>query len=209
MIVVAGSANIDLVAQVAHHPAAGETLIAQESTSNEVAAMFSKPRVGLAGDPDSPWRLVADIGGTHARFALVDEYGALQAQETLRCAAFAGPAEAVRHYLSSHQAGSVRAAAVAVATAVYKDRIAFTNRASWAFSQRGLGAQLGIENFRVLNDFTALALAIPRLDHEWLLPVIPDVHGDPEAPRAVLGPGTGLGVSGVLRVAGRWHALDS
>lgn len=171
--------------------------------------MFDKPRVGIAGDPDSAWRLVADIGGTNARFALADDYGALRGQETLRCEAFDGPAEAVRHYLSNQKVGSIRAAAIAVATAVYEDRIAFTNRASWSFSIDELGRQLGVKDFHVINDFTALALSIPRLDREWLNPVTADGQREPRAPCAVIGPGTGLGVSGVFHFGRRWHALDS
>ncbi|WP_423821232.1 glucokinase [Salinisphaera sp. SPP-AMP-43] len=171
--------------------------------------MFDKPRVGLAGDPDSSWRLVADIGGTHARFALADDYGALQGQQTLPCEEFNGPADAARHYLSNQNVGSIRAAAIAVATAVYEDHIAFTNRSSWSFSIAELGRQLGVKTFRVINDFTALALSIPRLDREWLVPITPDGQREPNAPRAVIGPGTGLGVSGVFHFGERWHALDS
>ncbi|MGN8158231.1 glucokinase [Salinisphaera sp. RV14] len=170
--------------------------------------MFDKPRVGLAGDPDSSWRLVADVGGTNARFALADDYGALQGQETLRCEDFSGLAEATRHYLSNRNVGSIRAAAVAVATAVYEDHVAFTN-SPWSFSIRDLGRQLGVKDFHVVNDFTALALSIPRLDREWLVPVTPHGGGTPNAPRAVIGPGTGLGVSGVFHFGGRWRALDS
>lgn len=170
--------------------------------------MFNKPRVGIAGDPDSSWRLVADVGGTNARFALADDYGALQAEQSLRCADFDGLAEAVRHYLSNHNVGSIRAAAVAVATAVYVDQVSFTN-SSWSFSIRELARQLGVKDFHVVNDFTALALSIPRLDREWVIPVTADGRREPHAPRAVIGPGTGLGVSGVFHFGRRWHALDS
>lgn len=170
--------------------------------------MFDKPRVGMAGDPDSSWRLVADVGGTNARFALADDYGALQGQETLRCEDFDGLAEAARHYLSNRNVGSIRAAAVAVATAVYEDHVAFTN-SPWSFSIRELGRQLGVKDFHVINDFTALALSIPRLDREHLVPITGDGRREPRSPRAVIGPGTGLGVSGVFQFGRRWHALDS
>ncbi|RJS93097.1 glucokinase [Salinisphaera sp. Q1T1-3] len=169
--------------------------------------MINKARVGLAGDPDSSWRLIADIGGTHARFALADDYGALQSHETLECEAFDGPAEAARAYLSRQNVNSIRAAAFAVATAVYTDHIAFTNRASWSFSIRELGNQLGVQQFRVINDFTALALSIPRLDREWLVPVSGHGTRDFDAPLAVIGPGTGLGVSGVIPTRHGWQAL--
>lgn len=169
--------------------------------------MSNKARVGLAGDPDSSWRLVADIGGTHARFALADDYGALREYETLECEQFDGPAAAARQYLSDKQVGSIRAAGFAVATAVYSDHVAFTNRASWSFSIEELGRQLGIQQFRVINDFTALALSVPRLDRENLVPVTTDGRRDFDAPLAVIGPGTGLGVSGVIPTRHGWHAL--
>lgn len=170
--------------------------------------MQNKPCVDHSSTQNTSWRLVADIGGTNARFALADEQGVLQRQETLRCDAYNGPAEAIQHYLSKHSVNDIRAAAIAVATAVHEDRITFTNRASWSFSRRELGQQLGVKDFHVINDFTALALAIPRLGSDSLVPVSPNGRGEPQAPRAVIGPGTGLGVSGVLRVAGHWHALD-
>lgn len=169
--------------------------------------MINKPRVGLAGDPDSRWRLVADIGGTHARFALVDEYGALESQRTLDCDAFDGPAAAAQYYLNDVGVGSINAAAIAVATAVYEDRIAFTNRAAWSFSIRELGDQLGVgKRFQVINDFTALALSLPRLEARDLIRV-GGGRGDPNAPLAVVGPGTGLGVSGAIPTRAGWHAL--
>ena len=169
--------------------------------------MINKARVGLAGDPDSAWRLVADIGGTSARFALADDYGALQAHETLPCEDFDGPAEAARAYLSQREVGSIRAAAFAVATPVYTDHIAFTNRESWPFSVSELGRALGVAQCRVINDFTALALSIPRLDREWLVPVSEHGTRTIDAPMAVIGPGTGLGATGVVPTKHGWHAL--
>lgn len=171
--------------------------------------MFAKPRIGIAGDPDSSWRLVADIGGTNARFALADDYGALRDQKSFRCDQFSDPAEAVRHYLSNRQVGSVRAAALAVATPVYEDHVAFTNRSAWSFSIRDLGQRLGVKDFHVINDFTALALSVPRLKRDCLLQVGKQGQIEQRAPKAVLGPGTGLGVSGVFHAGGHWNALDS
>ncbi len=173
----------------------------------ENVPMINKARVGLAGDPDSAWRLVADIGGTSARFALADDYGALQAHDTLSCEDFDGPAEAARAYLSGRDVGSIREAAFAVATPVYADRISFTNRASWSFSVSELGQQLGVAQCRVINDFTALALSIPRLDREWLVPVSEHGRRTFDAPLAVIGPGTGLGATGVIPTKHGWHAL--
>ncbi|MDA3920409.1 MAG: glucokinase [Salinisphaera sp.] len=169
--------------------------------------MINKPRVGLAGDPDSRWRLVADIGGTHARFALVDDYGAMNSQQTLKCDQFDGPAAAAQQYLKQVDVGSIRAAVIAVATAVYEDHVAFTNRAAWSFSIRELGQQLGVgQHLHVFNDFTALALSLPRLARNSLIQ-IGGGTGDPETPLAAIGPGTGLGVSGVIPTRAGWYAL--
>ena len=115
-----------------------------------------------------PW-LVADIGGTNARLGLVTEPGgAVQHVRKLPVADHAHPELAVQAYLAEEaglQGAAYRAprrAALAVATAVGQDEIAFTN-SHWRFSCAGLQAALGLERLLVLNDFEALALSLPRL----------------------------------------------
>src|SRR5215510_6379156 len=106
-------------------------------------------------------RLLADIGGTNIRFALLA--GAQPEHEvSLRCADFDGLEQAARHYLG--QAGNPRisAAAIDVATAVTSDLIKLTN-SPWAFSIEQTRRQLGLQRLLVLNDFTALALSLPGL----------------------------------------------
>ena len=88
--------------------------------------------------------------------------------------------------------------AIAIATPITGDRVAMTNH-HWTFSIRELQAQLGLARLRVVNDFTALALALPRLGEadRWQL------GGDAPEPGCaigLIGPGTGLGVSGLLPV---------
>lgn len=151
-------------------------------------------------------RLVADLGGTSARFALVDRAGMLRHVTTLACDDFAGPAEAIRHYLAHAGSPTIRLAAIAVATAVVDDRVALTNRRDWSFSVTALRDELGLERLEVLNDFAALALSLPRLGANAVRQVGAG-QGDPNAARAVLGPGTGLGVSGLVAHAGGWTAL--
>lgn len=159
-----------------------------------------------SGRADGRWRLVADIGGTNARFALADAAGQVQGAQTLACDDFVGPAEAALHYLGLVGVSGVAEAAIAVATAVVGDRVALTNRPDWSFSIRALRSQLDLGRLRVINDFTALALALPRLQPEELRQV---GGGSPDraCPRAVLGPGTGLGVSGLIPSPGGWVAL--
>ena len=156
-----------------------------------------------------PW-LVADVGGTNVRFGLVDdEGGEVRHVQVFATAAYAGPAQAAVAYLAQRQAADARfraprAAAFAVATAVEREPIALTN-AGWSFTCEQLQAALGVERLRVLNDFEALALALPSLGPERLCVIGPW----PPAPgtRAVVGPGTGLGVGAVVPTAAGWHAV--
>ena len=162
-------------------------------------------------EASGPW-LVADVGGTNARFGWVDggAGAAVQHIEKLPAAGHAGPADAVRAYLEGIQRrlGAAyrppRRAAVAVATAVSGDEVAFTN-SHWRFSRRALQAELGLDLLLVLNDFEALALSLPRLQPSQLR-----AHGSLPQPRGtlvVIGPGTGLGVGAVTQTAHGWVAI--
>lgn len=147
-------------------------------------------------------RLVADIGGSNARFALVDDAGAMVAPAVLDCAHYAGVVEAVTVYLSDCEiAASVTEACFSVACPAHEDRIVLTN-SPWSFSVEETRLALGLNRLRVINDFTAQALAVPHLAPGDTVQVGPGtpVSG---APVAVLGPGTGLGISGLLSMDGR------
>lgn len=145
-----------------------------------------------------PW-LVADVGGTNARFGLVTEPGGQpDTVAVLADAEHDGLPEAVAAYLADH-AGGVRpgAACVAIAGPVDGDRYRLTN-AGWTGSVR----DLGIPNAWLLNDFEALAASLPYLRDEDLVCL-----GGPEPSRGVkvvLGPGTGLGVGGLVPTAEGW-----
>lgn len=164
-----------------------------------------------ASAPSTYPRLVADIGGTNARFGWVSGPGAAAAQvRKLAVPEFAGPADAARAYLDELRATlganyrPPRHAAMAVATAVVGDRVAFTN-SHWSFSCAALQDQLGLDGLQVLNDFEALALALPHLG-----PTQQRAHREAPQPRgtlAVIGPGTGLGVAGVVQTPRGWLAL--
>jgi glucokinase len=145
-----------------------------------------------------PW-LVADVGGTNARFGLVTEPGGRsEAVAVLAVADHDGLPEAVAAYLAEH-AGGVRpgAACVAIAGPIKDDQYRLTN-AEWSGSVR----DLGIPNAWLLNDFEALATSLPYLRGADLVSL-----GGPEPSlgvKAVLGPGTGLGVGGLVPSAGGW-----
>lgn len=142
-------------------------------------------------------RLVGDIGGTNARFATLPRPGAgLEQILTLPCADFPGPAEAITHYLARTGQARPRWCAFGIANPVDGDAVRMTNH-HWAFSIRTLQDSLGLQRLLVLNDFTALALALPALGGADLVQV---GGGSPTPRRAIglLGAGTGLGISGLV-----------
>jgi glucokinase len=157
-----------------------------------------------------PW-LVADIGGTNGRFGWVaDPAQGVCHVRKLPVADYADPSLAVAAYLAEIAAVLGDAyrppcwAAFAVATPIVGDRIELTN-SHWGFSRAALAADFGLDGFLVLNDFEALALSLPRLQASQLR-----VHGgtiNPHGTLAVIGPGTGLGVGGVVETRAGWVAI--
>jgi glucokinase len=144
-------------------------------------------------------RLVGDIGGTHARFALIDGHGAgLQQLLTLRCVDHEDLCDAIGSYLGAVGGPRVEEAALAVATPVLGDRLQFTNN-PWSLSIAQTRDRLELTRLRVVNDLVALALAIPQLRADELRQLGPG-RGVPGAPIAVLGVGTGLGTAGLIQV---------
>jgi glucokinase len=149
-------------------------------------------------------RLIADIGGTNARFALVEGDGLPTEERVLAVADHAGMVEAALAYLAGRK---VEEAVLAVATPVESDAIRFTN-SPWTFRISELPDALGIPTVVVINDFVAQALAIPHLQPDELEPL----HAGeplPTRPIGVIGPGTGLGVAGLVPARGRWIALPT
>lgn len=147
--------------------------------------------------------LVADIGGTNARFALVEQGPAgvsLAVKKATEADDYANVADAALAFLGEAGAKPQRAV-FAVAAPVTGDEIVFTN-SPWRFSQRDLTARLALKSLLVVNDFAAMArgaVAAKAAD----LAVIKDGKSAPGAPVAVLGPGTGLGFGIVFESAGR------
>jgi glucokinase len=152
-------------------------------------------------------RLVVDIGGTNARLALVAP-GSLQPQyeKTVRCAEFDGLEQAVRRYLQDCGDPVVREAALDVATGITGDFVHLTN-GPWGFSIEQTRRALDLDRLHVVNDFTALALAVPTLGPDELQK-IGGGAAIASTPIAVIGPGTGLGVSGLIPVGSNWVALQ-
>lgn len=152
-------------------------------------------------EPTYP-RLLGDIGGTNARLAWSSSPGApLTDIARYACADHGSLAAAIQRYLSDHgrQQGP-RACAIGIANPVTGDEVRMTNH-HWSFSISQLKRELAVEQLAVVNDFTALALSLPALGPQDLLPIGGGAGIAGEA-MAVLGPGTGLGVSGLLPAPG-------
>ncbi|TDR76520.1 glucokinase [Paludibacterium purpuratum] len=141
-------------------------------------------------------RLLADVGGTNARFALETAPGVIEEVDVRASAQFPTLLAAARDYLRQTGAKQVAHAAIGIATAVTGDSVRMTNH-SWAFSIAALKRDLGLASLVVLNDFTALAWSLPHLPSTELIQV---GGGAPVSsyPMALIGPGTGLGVSGLV-----------
>ena len=142
-------------------------------------------------------RLLGDIGGTNARFGWQRHAGEpIVDVATLACAAHDSLQSAIRHYLVAQGLQGPQAGALAIANPIVGDRVQMTNH-HWSFSISGLQRDLGLERLAVINDFTALALSLPTIPSTDLSQI---GRGTAVAgsPLAVLGPGTGLGVSGLL-----------
>jgi glucokinase len=155
---------------------------------------------------DGP-RLLADIGATHARFALQTAPGAYRSVRVLKCDEFDGIVPLLRFYLSEHEDVRLNHAALALANPVDGDYVRMTNR-PWAFSTDDVRRELGLATLLIVNDFTALAMAIPGLKPEDLMQVGPGKPA-PHAVLGVLGPGTGLGVSGGIPTVDGFVTLGS
>lgn len=163
---------------------------------------------------DSNTILVADIGGTNARFALARRgAGARPELDALRQVAtsdYPSLKDAALAYLQARPGPRPRRAVFAVASAVTGDAIKITNN-PWAFSIAQLAADLGVE-LQVINDFTAMALVLPVLaaaDLQAIGTVAPRAVVDGRRCYAVVGPGTGLGVGGVIVEHGRSVVIQS
>ncbi len=151
----------------------------------------------LSPSPLATARLLADVGGTNARFAWQAGAGQpLMHVRVLPCAQYPTLQAAMRTYLDGLGLGVPAHAAVAMANPVTGDQVSMTNH-HWSFSQAALQAEFGLTTLRVLNDFTALALALPALLADELRQVGGTV-ARPGAPKALIGAGTGLGVSGLV-----------
>lgn len=159
---------------------------------------------------DGP-RLLADVGGTNARFALQTAPGRTGHVAVLPCKDYPSLAAAIQAYLASPvvvdaKLSRVRHAAVAIANPVDGDLLRMTNH-DWEFSIEATRRECGFDTFLVVNDFTALARSLPFLAGQKRQ--VGGGHTRAGAPLGLIGAGTGLGVSGLIPAGDRWIALFS
>jgi glucokinase len=142
-------------------------------------------------------RLLGDIGGTHARLAWVDAPAQAPSHvATYKCAEHDSLYAAVVRYQTEHARPRPLACAIGIANPIVGDDVRMTNH-HWSFSISALQRQLGVQQLKVINDFTALAFSLPALAAGDLR-ALGGGTADVRAPRALIGPGTGLGVSALL-----------
>lgn len=147
--------------------------------------------------------LVADIGGTNSRIAFAEPGGRPERIVTLSNDEVDGPEGVLARALEGHAVPKL--AVLALAAPVAGDEIPLTNR-DWVVRTKELAARFGIARVHALNDFEAVAHALPRLTDADLQPVGP-ARAMPEGMKLVIGPGTGLGVAALAPVAGGVRAI--
>lgn len=153
---------------------------------------------------NTPCLLIGDIGGTNARFALVGESGAYGREQGVLCADFPDVEHAIHAYL--RQTGETTPTVICLAAAgpVVGEQIKLTNSA-WLVDSGSIRREFGGATVCLLNDFEAIAFALPHLGAcdvrvmgDYPLPDL--AHRDFAI--CVIGPGTGLGASGLRRYKG-------
>lgn len=154
--------------------------------------------------------LVADIGGTHMRVAHgTDQSATLMDIKKYVCAEFDDIDSLLHDYLQSHSLGTEVRACFAVAAPVSftspVDEIVMTN-SNWRFSVSELVARFSWLSLDIVNDFEAVAQAVPNLNDGQLIK-LGGGNADPDGNIAVLGPGTGLGVKHLVPVGSGFKVL--
>ena len=150
--------------------------------------------------------LMADIGATTTRCALLDDSGQELAPETFENADFTGVEGVLRIYLDHRRASDRPSrAALAVAAPIVGDEVQMIN-IGWRFSQNDLQKALNLKRLQVVNDFAAIAWALPQLTAADVV----QIGGGERVPRttlAALGPGSGLGVSALVPASDGWAVM--
>ncbi len=151
--------------------------------------------------------LVGDIGGTHARFALLEPGKTTPIRKrVIPTREHPTPDSAIESYLSMIGGDRPHNAALAVAGPVKGDTAELTNH-PWRFPTAALRHRLKLDRLLLINDFRALALAVPKLRADEVRQV-GGGRAAGDTPKAVIGPGTGLGVATAVPLNQTWLAIE-
>ncbi|WMS43051.1 glucokinase [Acuticoccus sp. MNP-M23] len=141
--------------------------------------------------------LIADIGGTNVRLAILsDSHSTLRTFPTVQTGSFPGFAAAATETVLDTTAIMPRSLLIAIAGPITNGPMKLTN-ADWVIDLQAIMADLNLETVVAFNDFEALSLALPALTADQLMQ-IGGGEAQPRAPRVVIGPGTGLGVAALI-----------
>lgn len=145
-------------------------------------------------------RLISDIGGTNARFSLEVKPYEYESTKVFACKDFKTLSDAVNEYLQQiGMNGKVKYASLALPTPVIDDSIFMVNSPWQTVSQSQTRTETGFEKLIFLNDWHAMALAVPHIPKENLVRVGGTEKPNQSKPKLVIGPGTGLGMASLIR----------
>jgi glucokinase len=153
-----------------------------------------------------PTILVADIGGTTCRFAMVGPDGRPERVIRFPGREVADMGAAITRYMTE-AAVRPQVGVLALAAPVDSDEVVLTNR-DWRFRLSALRAQLGFAELHAINDFAAVAWALPGLRADDVKPIGP-VADSRHGVKVACGPGTGLGVAALVPENGSWRVISS
>lgn len=150
--------------------------------------------------------LVADIGGTNLRIGITDDAGNISLLTVYRCSDYSGLADVIKDFLTKNQLTEKQLnACLAIACPVDNDLVKMTNL-PWQFSKAQLKAELGLNTLLLINDYTAIAHAIPLLSDDQKVQIGQGKQVE-SAPISICGPGTGLGVANLVSDGERWISI--
>ena len=154
------------------------------------------------------YNLVGDIGGTNARFAIVSKGSSeLINIKTLQCEKFETIQQVIRFYLSSIEDIQISSACIASAGTVHLDTFKPANN-DWVINKSDVSSALNNIQVSWINDFKAQALATTLLSNNDIITIKTGIE-HPDRLRLVIGPGTGLGVCGLIRSSGSWVPIPT